>query len=47
MLIGSHRANEYNIPSILIEVAYLSNTEDAKRIEDTKNQEHYINAIVK
>jgi N-acetylmuramoyl-L-alanine amidase len=25
----------------------LSNTEDAKRIEDTKNQEHYINAIVK
>ena len=47
MLEGSRLANEFNIPSVLLEVVYISNKEDAEWISKKENQNLYIEAIVK
>lgn len=45
MLVGSYWANEFDIPSVLIEVVYLSNTEDAEWISDEKNKLLYMKSV--
>lgn len=46
MLEGSRLANEFNIPSVLLEVVYLSNEDDAEWISKKENQGLYIEAVV-
>ncbi len=47
MLEGSHLADEFNIPSVLLEVVYISNKEDAKWILNKENQSLYVEAVTK
>jgi N-acetylmuramoyl-L-alanine amidase len=45
MLEGSHLADEFNISSVLLEVVYISNREDAKWILNKENQSLYVEAV--
>ncbi len=47
ILEGSHLANEFNIPSVLLEVVYISNREDSEWILNKENQSLYIEAVTK
>jgi N-acetylmuramoyl-L-alanine amidase len=46
MLEGSRLANEFNIPSVLLEVVYISNKEDAEWILNKENQNLYVGAVI-
>ncbi|HUW24304.1 MAG TPA: N-acetylmuramoyl-L-alanine amidase [Patescibacteria group bacterium] len=39
MLLGTKEANKYGIPTILVEMVYLSNPKDAQWIKNTQNQQ--------
>jgi N-acetylmuramoyl-L-alanine amidase len=45
MLEGTYWADKFNIPSVLLEVVYLSNKEDARWISREENQMIYIRAV--
>jgi N-acetylmuramoyl-L-alanine amidase len=45
MLTGTYWANKFNIPTVLLEVVYLSNSKDREWIIKASNQELYMTAV--